>query len=216
MRKILFVLGLAVLLSACDNSKSKVSRYYKATTWNRNCPRLPLYEPLAIYKDLSTPPEWFMSFDDLLSGKKNEIDYHSIGANIISINDIGADRGVVYGCIKESELIETGAEFGNYAFINSKGGFSFPLKNRPSRENEQALVLIDSTKRSFLVPERWYLINTKDTTYKFFFDKKNYQAELKELNVSSQLYDIDSVYNEYVSTGVLPWFPDSIKVALRR
>lgn len=216
MRKIIFVLGLLVLLSACDNPKSKVSRYYKATTWNRNCPRLPLYEPLAVYKDFSTPPEWFLSFDDLLSSKNDEIDYHTAGSNIVSIHQIGIDRGIVHGYIKESELIETVEGIGNYGFINNKGGFSFSLQKCTAGENERALELIDSTKKSFLIPKRWYVVNTRDTTYTYLFSEEDYQTRLKELHVSAHLYDIDSVYNQFTSTGILPWFPNSIKASLTK
>jgi hypothetical protein len=216
MGKLIFVLGLAILLSACNQSKSRVSRYYKATIWDRNCPRLPLYEPLAIYKDRSTPPKWFMSFDDLLSSKKDEIDYHSIGANIISINDIGADRGVVYGCIAKSTVKIEGYSVGDFVYINKEGSPSWTSDSTcKPQEGEIVATILDTANKIFMVPERWYIINTKDTTYNFFFDKKSYQAKLKELNISAQMYNIDSVYHQFVNTGVLPWFPDRIKAALQ-
>ncbi|PCH69221.1 MAG: hypothetical protein COC06_07910 [Bacteroidales bacterium] len=216
MKKIIFVLSLVMLLLACNQSKSKVSRYYKATNWDRNCPRFPLYEPLAIYKDRSTPPKWHLSFNDFQSSRKDKIDYHTAGSNIISIHHIGIDRGIVHGYIKESELIETGAGIGNYAFINSKGGFSFSLQKCPTGKNEQALLLIDSTKKSFLIPKRWYVVNTRDTTYTYLFSEEDYQTRLKELNVSAHMYNIDSVYNQFVRGGILPWFPDSIKAVLNK
>ncbi|MBL4560011.1 MAG: hypothetical protein JKX79_03395 [Labilibaculum sp.] len=217
MQKIMFVLGLIMLLSACNQSKPKVSWYYKATNWNSNCPRLPLYEPLAIYKDLSTPPKWFMSFNDLLSSKKDKIDYHSIGANIISINHIGVNNGIVYGCINESTVKIEGYSLGDFVYMNNEGSPSWTSDSTyKHQEGEIVATILDTVNKVVMVPERWYIINTKDTTYNFFFDKKNYQAELKELKVSAHMYNIDSVYNQFVREGVLPWFPDSIKVALNK
>ncbi|MBL4560012.1 MAG: hypothetical protein JKX79_03400 [Labilibaculum sp.] len=216
MRKIIFVLGLVMFLGACNQSKPKVSWYYKATNWNSNCPRLPLYEPLAIYKDLSTPPKWFMSFDDLLSSKKDKIDYHSIGANISSINHIGVDRGVVHGYIDESVRIFENCDSENQVYFDKDESVFYISKEvYPIGSGDIVLSLLDSIKKEFLFPEHWYIINTKDTTYNFFFDKKIYQIELKELNVSTHMYNIDSVYNEFTITGILPWFPDSIKTALQ-
>ncbi|PCH69222.1 MAG: hypothetical protein COC06_07915 [Bacteroidales bacterium] len=217
MRKIIVVLGLIMLLLACNQSKSKVSRYYKATNWDRNCPRLPLYEPLAMYNGHIDPPKWFLSFNDFQSSKKDEIDYHSIGANISSINHIGVDRGVVYGCIKESTVKIEGYSVGDFVYMNNEGSPSWTSDSTyKHQEGEIVATILDTVNKVVMVPERWYIINTKDTTYKFFFDKKNYQTELKELKVSAHMYNIDSVYNQFVREGILPWFPDSIKAALNK
>jgi len=217
MKKIIFVLGLVMLLVACNQSKSKVSRYYKAINWDRNCPRFPLYEPLAIYKDRSTPPKWRLSFNDFQSSKKDEIDYHSIGANISSINHIGVDRGVVHGYIDESVRIFENCDSENQVYFDKDESVFYISKEvYPIGSGDIVLSLLDSIKKEFLFFEHWYIINTKDTTYNFFFDKKNYQAELKELKVSAHMYNIDSVYNQFVRGGILPWFPDSIKAALNK
>ena len=65
-------------------------------------------------------------------------------------------------------------------------------------------------------PERWFVINVADSTTEAFFSKKKYQNYLKEKGISGKMYDVNKYYKQFKETGILPWFPNSIKVKLRK
>ena len=216
MEQIVFTLIAMLLVSACINTgTSKVYRYYTATSWDRECPRIPLYEPLAIYQQPYVSDKWSIAFDDFLSNQRDKIDYSWIGGSVDSIHYIGADGGVVYGYVDEKHVIMDNPAFGDYAITDHSGFMSFPKESRLPSPNEVKVELVDSINRIFLVPKRWYIINTNDTSFSFIFTESDYKRKLKDLNISETLYGIDDMYKQFCTTGILPWFPDSVKESLK-
>ena len=72
----------------------------------------------------------------------------------------------------------------------------------------------DSIHHTFIIPERWFVINAADSTTEAFFSEAKYQTYLKEKGLSGRMYNIDSVNKEFTKTGIAPWFPDSIRIKL--
>ncbi|MCG8701758.1 MAG: membrane lipoprotein lipid attachment site-containing protein, partial [Bacteroidales bacterium] len=184
MKKIVFTLIATLLVSACINTgTSKVYRYYTATSWDRECPRIPLYEPLAIYQQPYVSDKWSIAFDDFLSNQRDKIDYSWIGGSVDSIHYIGADGGVVYGYVEE-KYYASEIKYGKNGSISNKGFMYFSDDESPLSPNEVQMELVDSVNGIFLVPKRWYIINTNDTSFSFIFTESDYKRKLKDLNIS--------------------------------
>ncbi len=95
------------------------------------------------------------------------------------------------------------------------GTMYFPLEKGIPSENQIQIELVDSVKRIFLIPKRWYIVNTNDTSFNYIFKETDYKKTLKDLCITETLYNIDEIYDQFNSTGILPWFPDNVKVLLK-
>jgi len=198
---------------ACSNNDTFKHRYYIAKIWDKQYYRIPLYEPLVAMQSKYYPGKWNMSFNDLLSNNKS---FDSIiGANVDSISSIGADKGVVYGYINKTYYTSR-LDWGRNGFIDNNGYMSFSSDSTRTSSNETKMKLIDSTNAIFQVPERWFIINTNDTSFYYIFNEDEYKHTLKDFKITEPLYDIDEIYGLFSSTGILPWFPDHIKTLLNQ
>ncbi len=214
MKRAVLISWILLVSLACNHKKtSEISKYYTAPNWNTKSPRIPLYEPLSVYYDRYGSNKWFLSFNDIFCNKRHN--YFSIGSRIDSLKNIGADKGVVYGNLDKEYITMNDTDFGDCAIMNSTGTMYFPLAKRLPSQGEVQIELVDSIKRIFLIPKRWYIINTNDTSFNYIFQESEYKTALKELSITETLYNIDDIYNQFNSTGILPWFPDSIKTLLQ-
>ena len=183
MKKSVYTFILLLVILACNYRKPpEIDRYYSVDHWDRKCPRIPLYEPLAVYQDRCFPNKWFLTFQDFLSSKKDKIKYE-LGATIDSINYIGVDRGVVHGSIDQKYFIMNDPDFGDYAFMDDQGAMYFPKQNRLPSPREVQIELIDTNARKFLIPKRWYVITTQDTSFTFIFKEAEYKRKLEDLKM---------------------------------
>lgn len=67
----------------------------------------------------------------------------------------------------------------------------------------------------FDFPEKWFIINTKDSKLTYFDKEKEFKEELQKLNLPEEWLTPNEVFEQYKNDPVLPWFPDEIKKQLR-
>ncbi len=215
MKSLYFLIVVCVFIFiGCKNNVPSVAKYYTAKSWDRQYFRIPLYEPLSIQKEYTPPNKWIIVFDDLLSSKREKIKYSSIGSNLDSINFIGANKGIVYGYI-DKKLYASKLELGQNGVIDKNGTMYFSTDKTKPSSLEVRMELIDSINGIFLIPKRWFIINSNDTSFNFIFKESEYKQALIDLNINESLYNINDLYKQYSTTGILPWFPDRIKALLK-
>ena len=74
--------------------------------------------------------------------------------------------------------------------------------------------LIDENNSDFLMPEKWFIINTKGKKLSLFDKQSDFKAELKKLNLPEEMLNPDEVYEQFKNDPILPWFPEDIKKQL--
>ncbi|MTI32680.1 hypothetical protein [Xanthovirga aplysinae] len=135
--------------------------------------------------------------------------------SIDSLIEIGVDKECVYGKINQKKWYIK--DYSNKDFVYArKDGGTITLKEKRDSKGEPRLFPIDSVSNTFLLPERWFVLNAKDSSTEVFFDEKNYKEYLNKKGLSGKMYKIDSLHKEFKKTGVLEYFPDSIKTKLRK
>lgn len=63
----------------------------------------------------------------------------------------------------------------------------------------------------FDMPEKWFIIDTKNHKIAFFKTKEEFKNELQKLQLTQIFLDPDKIYESYKDDPVLPWFPEKIK-----
>ena len=197
-----------------ENNQKKIDAYYTSKYWGEQRPRIPLFKPLSIYKDRMTPDKWGIDYDDLVSRGHNFTFNHTL--EIDSIINIGVDKSYVYGKIFEKKYQEESFIIDvDYIYAYKYGGTTWKKENHKSSDNEIQIYPFDSINKIFILPERWFVINVADSTTEAFFSKLKYENYIKERGISRRMYNIDSINKVYRRTGILPWFPESVKIKLR-
>lgn len=209
MKSTILVFGLLVavnILSSCDSKRESknVDSFYTTRSFG-DIPTRPLLKPLSL------------SFDDIHKKWYLEIPhFFKQRMNIDSIKKIGVEKTYVFGNVLEEKRICDSYNNGDFVVANKFGKVYYDSKKFKTEADEIQLQPIDIKNNIFLIPERWYVINVADSTIKAFFSKSKYQNYLKKKDISGTLYNIDSIDNEFIKTGILPWFPDGVKVKLRK
>ena len=134
---------------------------------------------------------------------------------IDSLTEIGVDKTYIYGKLFAREKTLEYYTPKEYVFVDKFGVItSGPTKDTTGMKDEMQIYPTDSIHKIFIIPERWFVINAADSTTEAFFSEAKYQTYLKEKGLSGRMYGIDSVGEEFIKTGIAPWFPDSIKIKL--
>ncbi len=207
MKSLKIVIGslIIIVVSSCffDKKPKDVDPFYFTRNYGQ-FPLLPLIKPVKLSQD-DQSLEWSLeiphSFKQRISTDK--------------LADIGIDKTFIYGKIKSQKYILNNIKKGDLVYARKFGG---TLISQEPMEAERVMEVypIDSTSNTYIIPERWFIINIADSTTEAFFSKKKYEEYLKEKGISGKMYSINKYYKQYKETGILPWFPDSVKVKLKK
>ena len=169
-------------------------------------PVLPLSKPLKLHQE-DQSKEW-----------KIEYLKHSFKQRIPTQNlkSIGIDKTYIYGKIDKKTHKSNIYSKGEFTFLHKFNSMSSTPNYREPTKDEIQIYPTDSINKTFVFPERWFVINVADSTTEAFFSKKKYEDYLKEKGISGKMYDINKYHKQYKETGILPWFPDSVKVKLKK
>jgi hypothetical protein len=204
-KKNVFLLIIISVLSSCfqDKTPKNVNSFY-IKKYYLDYPVIPLSNPVFAYY-VKEYDEW--SFEIPNSFKNN--------LHIENLNKIGVDENYIYGKISKKNWTVRRYESGDYVYAHRYGGTT--LSKEPFKSQDDIRVYpLDSTSKTFLLPERWFVINVIDSTTEAFFSKSKYDDYLKTKGVSGKMYDINKYHKQFKETGILPWFPDSIKTKLKK
>jgi hypothetical protein len=200
---ILIAVGILGVLS-CDFRKSHkdVDSFYTTRNFGQFF-LVPLIKPLALIYDPSIKKWWIE-------------DKHALKQSMFidSLTEIGVDKTYIYGKVVAREDSIENYTLKDYVFVDKFGIIYGPTKNTIRMKNNMRIFPTDSIHKTFIIPERWFVINAADSTTEAFFSEAKYQTYLKEKGLSGRMYTIDSVNKEFTKTGIAPWFPDSIKIKL--
>jgi hypothetical protein len=192
---------------SCDFRKSHkdVDSFYTTRNFGQFF-LVPLIKPLALSYDPSIE-KWGLSDQHALK----EMMY------IDSLTEIGVDKTYIYGKLFARKHTLQIYNPKHYVFVDKFGVItSGPTKDTIGMKDKMQIHPTDSIHQTFIIPERWFVINAADSTTEAFFSEAKYQTYLKEKGLSGRMYGIDSVGEEFTKTGIAPWFPDSIKIKLRQ
>jgi len=211
-----FITLLSIQSCFFENKKADIDVYYTAKYWGERSSRIPLLKPLSIYKDRMMPNIWGMDYKDLVTRHQYK-DYHFNNTlGIDSIIDIGVDKSYVYGMIFESKVYNENYNKNEYVFLGKYNITYRTPKYREPRNNEIRIYPTDTINKIFVLPKRWFVINVADSTVEAFFSKNKYKKKLKDKGISGKMYNIDSINKVFLETGILPWFPEKVKIKLEK
>jgi len=190
---------------SCDFRKSHkdVDSFYTTRNFGQFF-LIPLIKPLALIYDSSIEKWWIE-------------DKHALKQSMFidSLTEIGVDKTYIYGNLFARKHTLQIYNPKHYVFVDKFGVItSRPTKDTTGMKDKMQIHPTDSIHQTFIIPERWFVINAADSTTEAFFSEAKYQAYLKEKGLSGQMYNIESVNKEFTKTGIAPWFPDSIKIKL--
>ena len=209
--KILIVLltFFSIVFSSClfQEKYADVDPFYTSKA-HYQFPRIPLVEPI------------FMTYEKESNKWGIEIPYsidNALGLKNLThdgLNEIGAYKNYIYGYIPKKTKQITDYEKGNYVFLDKFNISYTSIKKRNPDKNEIQVNLNDD--KVFVLPKRWFVINTKNNSSEAFFFKKNYENYLKKNSISGKMYNTSEMHKQFFDTGILPWFPDSVKTKLSK
>ena len=193
------------IISCLSNKKSKgVDTFYTTSNYGQ-FQLLPLSKPIKLTKD-DQSGEWWIDMS------KHSLNHNM---NIDELIEIGIDESYIYGSINPIKKKLKKYKKEDFVYAGKYSDISWSSK--PTQfEGEIRLYPIDSNSRTFIIPKRWFIIDSKHSTIDAFFSKKKYEDYLTEKGISGKMYDINKYHQQYKETGIVPWFPDSVKVKLKR
>ena len=207
LKKLIVLILIMVVVSSCifDKRSKDIDPFYTARNFGQ-FPVLPLAKPIKLHCD-DQSKQWKVEY--LKHSFKQRIPTHDL-------KEIGVDNTYIYGKIDKKKYRSRIYDKGEYAFLHKFNSMSSAQNYREPTKDEIRIYPIDSTSKTFIFPERWFVINVADSTTEAFFSKVKYQKYLKEKGISGKMYNIEKYHKEFKETGILPWFPDSIKVKLKK
>ena len=203
---LLILLTSVSVFDSCNlkNGEKEIDPFYTSRSFG-DIPTTPLLKPLKLsYEEI--PRKWHL-----------EIPYsfnHQM--NIDSLTEIGVEKTFIYGKIFQKLDIDSNYKNSDYVFVSKFNIISKSVTYSKALSDEIRIFPIDTIHKVFIIPERWFVINVADSSIEAFFSKKDYNNYLNERKLSSKLYNIDSIHKQFIETGILPWFPDSIKTRLAK
>ncbi len=205
LKKVIVLILAAAVVSSClfDKRPKDVDPFYTTRNFGQ-FPVMPLVKPIKLIQN-DQSKEW--GIDIPHSFKKR--------LSIENINEIGVCEIYVYGRIDKKKWNISTYKKGDFVYAHKYGGTTISKEAWNSAE-EIRIYPIDSNSKTFILPERWFVINVADSTTEAFFSKTKYDEYLKEKEISGKMYNIDKYHKQFIETGILPWFPDSIKVKLKQ
>lgn len=168
-------------------------------------PVLPLSKPIKLHLD-DQSKEWRIEY---LKHSFNQY------MRIEGIDSIGVEKTFIYGKTENEKQTIDGTKKGDLVYARKFGG-TLISQDPMEAERVTRVYPIDSISKTYIIPERWFIINVADSTTEAFFSKNKYDNYLKEKGISGRMYNINKYHEKYKETGILPWFPDSIKVKLKK
>lgn len=202
--KILFVIltFFSIVFSSClfEEKHKDVDSFYTAKA-KYDFPRIPLVKPFFMIYD-KTDKEWFFDYPTSLE----------YGMSPSNTDTIGIDENYIYGYIKGG-LKKIDKE-GYYFYLDAIRQVTVELEKPIKEDNLILLEPIDSTNKTFKIPERWFVLNAKDSLNYIFLSNVKYKEFLKKNNISGKTYNTEKMHKQFLDTGILPWFPDSVKKKL--
>ncbi len=199
------ILCTIIFMESCNFNKKhqEVDSFYT----NKNLGDIylmPLSKPLKLNYD-RTAKKWYLQTP--LYFKQNMA--------IDSIFEIGVEKTYVYGKIfKKKNYIENYTPK-DYVFVDKYNVTSWSQRPEKLTEDEIQIYPTDKVNKLFILPERWFVINTADSTTEAFFSISAYKKYLKQKGILGKMYNIESDNKKFQETGILPWFPDSVKTKLK-
>ncbi len=195
MKDIIKVIIVFLVLLICSSYTKKNYLDY---------PVIPLSNPVFAYY-VKEYDEWSFKIPDYFKNK----------LHIENLNEIGVNETYIYGKLGKKKWSVRRYEIGDYVYAHRFGGTT--LSKEPfNSKNDVRIYPVDSTSKTFILPERWFVFNITDTITEAFFSKKKYEDYLKTKGISGKMYNINKYHKQYKETGILPWFPDSVKLKLKK
>jgi hypothetical protein len=206
LKKIItFIIIVTVTISCAFNKiDKKIDSFYTTKNFGQFSV-IPLVKPIKLWRD-DQSKEW--GIDRLKYDLKRSV-------NINNQKKIGVDKSFIYGKLPKHKQNLNDYTKEDYVYFYKYGGVSIS-KTILNSKDEIRIYPIDSTSKTFILPERWFVINVADSITEAFFSKKRYDEYLKQKGISGEMYEINKYHKQYKETGILPWFPDSIKVKLKK
>ena len=126
---------------------------------------------------------------------------------------IGVQEPYVYGKIEATEKTYDNLKPDDIIYARTKGGTL--ISKDESKNYGLRIEELEDKPNTYLWPERWFIIDAAEGKGEGFFDKSEYLEQLKRKRIEGKMYNSDSLLTEFQKTGILEYFPDSIKTKLR-
>lgn len=194
-----------VVFTSClfQEKHPDVDSFYTARA-KYDFPRTPLLKPFYLTYD-KIDRKWDLNYPTLLT----------YGMSPSNTDSIGIDKHYLYGYIQGHEKIAEQYKKGMFVHLRKDGIIVYP-KTLLKSKDYIPLKLIDSTEKTFKIPNRWFVVNAKDSTRHVFLSKLKYDKFLNRNNISGKTYNTLEMHKQFLDTGILPWFPDSVKIKLSK
>lgn len=203
-KKLIIILIFPLLFSCSKKKKGKNIDSFYTQNYYLEYPSVPLSNPVFAYY-IKEYNDWSFKIPNYFKNK----------LHIENLNKIGIERTFIYGKLEEKKWTVNRYKTGDYVYARRYGGTLISKEPFQSKD-EIRIYPIDSINKKFILPERWFVIKVADSTTEAFFSKKKYENYLTEKGISGKMYDINKYHKQYKETGIVPWFPDSVKVKLKR
>ncbi|MDB2606884.1 hypothetical protein N9Y48_03795 [Zobellia sp.] len=183
--------------------KPKVDSFYTQKMFGQQFALVPLMKPIKLSYDTDINTWGFL--------ETSYKGFSFIGANA---KKIGVQGQYVYGKVEEREYENEDLLPDEIVYALSSGGATWSTTEKKGSRYKKATSMEGKTN-SYLLSERWFILSTNDEKSEGFFDKNEYIKSLKEKGIDGKMYNSDSLLSQFQETGVLEYFPDSIKAKLR-
>lgn len=200
---LVFCISTGIQSCLFERTPKDIDPFYTTRSFG-DIPTMPLLKPVKLYYD-RVEEKWGL---EIPFGFNHRM-------SIDSVLDIGVEKTYIYGTVHERKVYLENYKEGYMAFVNKYNRIYMLASPDEAKTDEIPIYPSDPVRKVFLLPERWFVINVADSTLEAFFSKPDYKKYLEERGVSGAMYHIKDVEKEFVKTGILPWFPDSIKTKLR-
>ncbi len=206
--KKVIVLILAVVVSSClfDKQPKDVDPFYTTRNFGQ-FPVMPLVKPVKLICD-DQSKKWDVDIPDYFKQK--------ISRRYLYNSKIGVDSTCIYGRLIPIERHIDGYKEGDNIYMYNDGIVTWTKEKKELNDAIRLIKPPDIVNKTFTEPERWFIINVADSTTEAFFSEKKYKDYLQERGISGTMYNIEECHKQFIETGILPWFPDSVKIKLKK
>ena len=205
LKKVAVLVTIITVFSSCffDRKPKDVDSFYTKKNY-LDFPAVPLVKPIFIHYNKAYD-KWFFNVPDYF--KKLYIE---------NLNKVGVDKSCIYGKLITTRRFVEDYKNGDHVYMYADGSITWTKNIKSISDSVVKITSFDTLNKSFTEPQRWFAINVLDSTAQAFFSKRKYDNYLKEKGISGKMYNINKYQKQYKETGILPWFPDSIKVKLKK
>ena len=204
--------GLLILFSlylhSCGIGEKKhpeVDGFYTQKRYGQQFALLPLAKPVTMGYDTDNERWGFHDSSNIYGFSLHGADTDYIGVN----------GQYVYGKVVATETTNDKLEPDDIVYAVLSGGSTWTKEPKVGGSDVIAIP-VQGKPNTYLLPERWFIINTTDEKVDGFFDQAEYSKALKNKGIEGRMFKTDSLLKAYQETGLLEYFPDSIKTKLRQ